>query len=165
MCIRDSQYSLPAVPFLVLAVISSLAIGQGWLRNKRKIVMWSIVAFLALAKYGYFWSIYLNSLDTWQATRQAVTLVQTKGSVLTTAQIAPHLTHRPVVKLTSAKSPPANLAEFDYILLNLSHPGWLSDREFATNLVESLKKTQLFELRYHQDGVHLFVKEVFRNGV
>ncbi|NMF61922.1 hypothetical protein DP113_06845 [Brasilonema octagenarum UFV-E1] len=160
-----NQYSLPAVPFLVLAVISSLAIGQGWLRNKRKIVMWSIVAFLALAKYGYFWSIYLNSLDTWQATRQAVTLVQTKGSVLTTAQIAPHLTHRPVVKLTSAKSPPANLAEFDYILLNLSHPGWLSDREFATNLVESLKKTQLFELRYHQDGVHLFVKEVFRNGV
>ncbi|NMG22706.1 DUF2079 domain-containing protein [Brasilonema bromeliae] len=159
------QYSLPAVPFLILSIISTLATGRGWLRNKRNITLWSIVAFIALAKYGYFWSIYSDSLDTWQATRQAVALVQTKGSVLTTAEIAPHLTHRPVVELTSANSPPANLAKFDYILLNVTHPGWQSDQEFATNLVESLKKTQLFQLRYHQDGVHLFVKEVFRNGV
>lgn len=159
------QYSLPIVPFLVLGIISSLSAGRGWLHNKQKIVLWSIVAFLALAKYGYFWAIYLDSLDTWQATRQAVALVQTKGSVLTTAEIAPHLTHRAVVQLTSANSPPPNLAEFDYILLNLRHPGWQSNQEFATNLVESAKKTQLFQLRYHQDDVHLFVKEVLRNRV
>ncbi|WP_169216714.1 DUF2079 domain-containing protein [Brasilonema sp. UFV-L1] len=159
------QYSLPAVPFLVLSIISTLATGQGWLRNKRNIILWSLVAFIALAKYGYFWSIYSDSLDTWQATRQAVALVQTKGPVLTTAEIAPHITHRPVVELTSAKLPPANLAKFDYILLNLSHPGWQSDQEFAANLVNNLKKTQLFQLRYQQDGVYLFVKGVFRSSI
>ena len=159
------QYSLPAVPFLVLAVISTLAAGRGWLRNKRQIILWSLVAFMALAKYGYFFSIYIDSLDTWQATRQAVALVQTKGPVLTTAEIAPHLTHRPVVKLTSVYSPPHNLAEFDYILLDVTHPGWQSNREFATNLVNQLNNTQLFQLRYQRDGVYLFVKEVFRNGI
>ncbi|OKH60524.1 DUF2079 domain-containing protein [Scytonema sp. HK-05] len=159
------QYSLPAVPFLVLAVISTLAARRGWLRSKRQIILWSLVAFMALAKYGYFWSIYVDSLDTWQATRQAVALVQTKRPVLTTAEIAPHLTHRPVVKLTSVYSPPHNLAEFDYILLDVTHPGWQSNREFASNLVNQLKNTQLFQLRYQRDGVHLFVKKVFPNGV
>lgn len=145
----------------MLAVISSLSSGQGWLRNRQKIILWSLVAFIALAKYGYFWSIYLDSLDTWQATRQAVALVQTRGPVLTTAEIAPHLTHRQVIKLTSAKSPPANLAKFDYILLNVSHPGWQSHQKFAANLVNNLNRTQLFQLRYQQDGVYLFVKGVF----
>jgi hypothetical protein len=120
---------------------------------------------MALAKYGYFFSIYVDSLDTWQATRQAIALVQTKGPVLTTAEIAPHLTHRPVVKLTSVYSPPNNLAEFDYILLDVIYPGWQSDREFATNLVNQLNNTQLFQLRYQRDGVYLFVKEVFHNSV
>ena len=84
---------------------------------------------------------------------------------MTTAEIAPHLTHRAVVKLTSVYSPPANLADFDYILLDVSHPGWQSHREFATNLVNQLNSTQLFKLRYQRDGVYLFVKEVFRNGL
>ncbi|ARV63215.1 hypothetical protein BZZ01_24725 [Nostocales cyanobacterium HT-58-2] len=154
------QYSLPAVPFLVLAVISSLATNRGWLRNKRQIILWSLVAFMALAKYGYFWSIYLDSLDTWQATRQAIALVKTQGRVLTTAEIAPHLTHRPVVKLTIAQSPPVNLVDFDYILLNVSHPGWLSHQEFATDIVNQLKNTQLFQLRYQRDGIYLFVKSL-----
>lgn len=152
------QYSLPLVPFLVLAVISTLAAGRGWLRNKRQIILWSLVAFLALAKYGYFVSIYVDSLDTWQATRQAIALVQTKGAVLTTAEIAPHLTQRPVVKLTSVYSPPHNLAEYDYILLDVTHPGWQSNQKFATNLVNQLNNTQLFQLRYQRDGVYLFVK-------
>jgi len=159
------QYSLPLVPFLVLTVISTLAAGRGWLRNKRQIILWSLVAFMALAKYGYFASIYVDSLDTWQATRQAIALVQTKGAVLTTAEIAPHLTQRPVVKLTSVYSPPDNLAEFDYILLDVTHPGWQSDQEFAANLVNQINNTQLFQVRYQRDGVHLFVKKVFRNGV
>lgn len=34
------QYSIPALPFLLLAVISSLAAGRGWLQNKRAIILW-----------------------------------------------------------------------------------------------------------------------------
>jgi len=154
------QYSVPLVPFLLVAVISTLAAGGGWVRSGRAIILWSLVAFIALAKYGYFGSIYLNSLDTWQATHEAIALVKTKGGVLTTAEIAPHLTHRQRVKLTDAKSPPANLAQFDYILLNVRHPGWLSNQEFATSLVNQLKNTQEFQLSYQRDDVHLFAKKL-----
>lgn len=152
------HYSLPIVPFLLVAVISSLAAGCGWLRNGRLITLWSLVAFLALAKYGYFGSIYLDSLDTLQATQQAIAKVQTQGGVLTTAEIAPHLTHRQLIKLTDANSPPNDLTQFDYVLLNVRHPGWLSNSEFATSLVNQLKNTQEFQLSYQQDDVYLFAK-------
>ena len=165
------QYSVPILPFLVVAVISSLAYSNQQkgktifdrlpLPNyplPRVIVIWSLIAFLALAKYGYFWTIYLNGLDTLPATKEAISLVETKDSVLTTAQIAPHLAHRPVVKLTQAHAPPANLAEFDYVLLNLRYPGWMSDREFVKNLVTKLKNTPQFQLKYQRDDIYLFTK-------
>lgn len=152
------HYSLPILPFLLLVVISSLAANRAWLRNGRLITLWSLVAFLALAKYGYFGSIYLDSLDTLQATRQAIAQVATKGGVLTTAEIAPHLTHRQLIKLTDANSPPANLTQFEYVLLNVRHPGWLSNSEFATSLVNQLKSNQEFQLSYQRDDVYLFTQ-------
>jgi hypothetical protein len=122
------------------------------------IVIWSFIAFFVLAKYGYFWTIYLDSIDTWQATREAISLVQTKGNVLTTSHIAPHLTHRPAIKLTQAHAPPANLTEFEYVLLNLRYPGWMSDREFVNNLIAQLKNTPQFKLKYQRDDIYLFIK-------
>lgn len=165
------QYSVPILPFLLVAVISSLA-SSNQQKGKtifdrlplpnyplpRVIVIWSLIAFLALAKYGYFWTIYLNGLDTLPATKEAISLVETKGSVLTTSQIAPHLAHRPVVQFTQAHAPPANLAEFDYVLLNLRYPGWMSDREFVKNLVTKLKNTPQFQLKYQRDDIYLFTK-------
>ncbi|MEG4350539.1 DUF2079 domain-containing protein [Microcoleus sp. LAD1_D3] len=165
------QYSVPILPFLLVAVISSLA-ASNQQKGKtiferlpipnyplpRVIVVWSLIAFLALAKYGYFWTIYLNGIDTLPATREAISLVETKGSVLTTSQIAPHLAHRPVVRLTHANAPPANLAEFDYVLLNLRYPGWMSDRDFVENLVTQLKNTPQFQLKYQRDDIYLFTK-------
>jgi uncharacterized membrane protein len=165
------QYSIPILPFLLVTVISSLA-ASNQQKGKtifdrlpipnyplpRVIVIWSLIAFLALAKYGYFWTIYLNGIDTLSATKEAISLVETKGSVLTSAQIAPHLAHRPVVKLTQADAPPANLAEFDYILLNLRYPGWMSDRAFVENLITQLKNNPQFQLKYQQDDIYLFTQ-------
>ncbi|MEG4500824.1 DUF2079 domain-containing protein [Microcoleus sp. F10-C6] len=165
------QYSLPILPFLLVVVISSLA-DRNQPQGKtifdrlpvpnfplpRVIVIWSLIAFLALAKYGYFWTIYLDSLDTWPATREAIALVNTKGSVLTTSHIAPHLTHRPIVKLTQAHAPPANLAEFEYILVNQRYPGWMSDREFVKNLVTQLQNHPQFQLKYQRDDIYLFTQ-------
>ncbi|WP_138499393.1 DUF2079 domain-containing protein [Nostoc sp. PA-18-2419] len=152
------QYSLPALPFLLLAVISSLAAGKGWLQNKRAIILWSLVAFLSLAKFTYFGGRYLAYIDTWQATREAIAQVQTQGSVYTTVKIAPHLSHRKLITLTNADSPPVNLNVFDYILLNVRHPGWLSNQEFAISLVNQLKNNQQFKLKYQRDDVYLFVQ-------
>nr|WP_324603603.1 DUF2079 domain-containing protein [Kamptonema formosum] len=167
------QYSLPLLPFLLVAVIATLAASEktgGKIKLPitnyqlpitnyqlpKVIVIWSLVTFLALAKYGYFWTIYLDSLDTWQATRNAIALVQTKGSVLTTAYIAPHLSHRQIIKLTNASVPLNHLTDFDYVLLNLRHPGWNSNKEFAATLVSQLKNNPQFQLNYQQDDVYLF---------
>ncbi|MEA5593942.1 DUF2079 domain-containing protein [Rivularia sp. UHCC 0363] len=153
-----NQYSLPALPFLLLTVIATLAAGKGWLKKPRKIILWSFIVFLALAKYGYFWSIYLDTLDTWKATREAVSQVQTEGGVLTTATIAPHLAHRKLIELTNADLPLTDVTKYDYILLNLRHPGWLSNLDFVTGLISQLKDNQKFNLQYQRDDVFLFIK-------
>ena len=168
------QYSIPIFPFLLVAVIANLSDSNqpefktpkifekirissfSWDRN---LVIWALIAFLCLAKYGYFWTIYLEALDTLPATKEAISLVQTKGNVLTTANIAPHLAHRPVVKLTQAHTPPANLTEFDYVLLNWRYPGWMSDRDFVQNLVTQLTNNPKFQLKYQRDDIYLFTKQ------
>lgn len=152
------QYSLPILPFLLLAVIASLVSGRGWLKHQRSVIIWSVVAFLALAKFGYLGSRYLENLDTWQATREAVALVSTKGSVLTTAYIAPHLSQRSLIRVTNVAAPSANLAEFDYVLLDVRHPGLDSNQEFATGLVQQLQNSPKFQSTYQKNDVFLFAK-------
>jgi uncharacterized membrane protein len=181
------HYSLPVLPFLLLAVIAKLSTGEtpvptsgcispvpkndnisecrtgvsfvpkAFQNRDALLVGWAMLAFLALAKYGYFGSIYLDYLDTWQATREAIAEVKTGGSVLTAHEIAPHLTHRQVVKFTNVSSPP-RIADFDYILLNVRHPGWASTQEFAAGLVGEVKNSRQFQLVYQRDEVYLFVK-------
>ncbi|MFM6026117.1 MAG: DUF2079 domain-containing protein, partial [Dolichospermum sp.] len=78
------QYTLPALPFLILAVIASLAVGKGLLQNKRGIIIWSLITFLCLAKFTHFTGKYLESIDNLPATREAISLVKNQGSVYTT---------------------------------------------------------------------------------
>jgi uncharacterized membrane protein len=161
------QYSIAVLPFLLVAVISTLAAGKGWLRSRRAIIVWSFLTFVVLGKYVYFWSSYPASVDTWQGAREAIALIQTPGGVLTTNDIAPHVTERPVVKLALAETPTADVkaaastdfTEIDYILLNVRHPGWLSTSEYAAGLVERFKQDKLFQLSYQRDDVYLFVKK------
>lgn len=157
------QYSLPVLPFLILVVISSLRsdLGsqKGWLRSNRALILWALLGFLILSRLHFFAGRYWQSLDTWQATTEAIAKVKAnpdQGGVLTTAEIAPHLTHRPLVKLAITDPPPADLTRFKHILLNVKHPGWLSNPEFATGLVNQLKITPQFRLIYQKDDVYLF---------
>ena len=175
------QYSIPILPFLIVAMISSLAHSEQYLGKwvlslwhrqnltlklvqpknilHKLIIVWSLISFLSLAKFGYFWSIYLQEIDTWTANHQATNLIKTTpGSVLTTANLAPHLTHRPVLKFTNVDAPPTDLIQFDYVLLNVRHPGWKSNSKFANNLVYKLQELPQFKLKYYQDDVYLFEK-------
>ena len=152
------QYSLPIVPFLLLTAIASLAAGNSWLKTNRNIIIWSIIAFLALAKVGYFSSKYLNSLDTWKATHEALTMIDTQGSILTSAHIATHLTHRSIVELAIEGSDSKDVTQFDYILLNLRHPGWNSSSEIVNNLLNQAKQNSQFQLVYQKDDIFLFQK-------
>ena len=154
------QYSLPILPFIILTVISSFAANKSWLRNPRTILIWALVAFLALGKYGFFWSRYLRSIDTWQATREAIAQVETKEAVLTTHSIYPHLSHRSKIQFVDDLSGGIpDLKQFKYILLNVRHPDGTRNPEFAANLVNQLKNNQLFRLVKERDEVYLFVKK------
>ncbi|MEG4571414.1 DUF2079 domain-containing protein [Microcoleus sp. N3A4] len=202
------QYSVPIFPFLLTAVISTLADRQtrglnfwknatnylwnrrGWIHKiwhrislqhiwnhriwlhrgsrwgrslfansllSKLLILWSILTFLVLAKYGYFWTVYLDSMDTWQATRQAINLVQTQGNVLTDNSLATHLAHRSTIKLLHQVANGQSLNEFEYILLNLRHP-WHDTADTAASIGAQLKKSPLFQISYQQDDVFLFEK-------
>ena len=153
------QYSLPIVPWLFLVVISTMATQKAWIKSKRGILVWSVIAFLALAKFGYFGSLYLVSLDTWQATREAIAQIKTKEGVLTTTDIAPHLTHRPIVRLTTIGSESNDLSEIKYVLLNFRHPGWASSIETVRILGEKIRQKPEFKIEYQKDDVVLFIKQ------
>ena len=86
------QYSLPIIPWLFLIVIMAMGSKQIWFKSQRNILIWSIVAFIALGKYGYFGSIYLQNWDTLSASNKAIALIKDRASVLTTTDLAPHLT-------------------------------------------------------------------------
>ena len=151
------QYSLPIIPWLFLIVIMAMNGKQVWF-NQRSILIWSVVAWLALAKYGYFGSIYLQTWDTWEATRNAIALIGDRQGVLTTTDIAPHLTHRSLIGLTTTDLNYEELEKFRYILLNLRHPGWGSSPEIAHSLHDKLKQTSKFQLQFERDDVFLFIK-------
>jgi uncharacterized membrane protein len=151
-----TQYSLPILPFLFLTVIATLAHNSNWLKQPKWIITWAIIAFFALAKYGYFWSLYLNSLDTWSATQKALTQITTSESVLTTSRIAPHLTHREMIKLAIEGSQSLDLNQFNYILLDRRHPGWSSSPELIDDHLNKLNQNENFRLIVNQDDVFLY---------
>uniref|UniRef100_A0A832H503 DUF2079 domain-containing protein n=1 Tax=Oscillatoriales cyanobacterium SpSt-402 TaxID=2282168 RepID=A0A832H503_9CYAN len=154
------QYSLPALPFLFIAAIAALADGKGLLQKPRRIVLFALVGFVALAKVGYFGDRYLSALNTWQATRTALTTVSPTGSILTTAWIVPHVTHRSTVKVAIAGIEKHDLTQFNDILLNPQHPGWMSTPEFQQMLVTQLHQDPRFKLQFQRDGVYLFTRRL-----
>ncbi|NEO53358.1 MAG: DUF2079 domain-containing protein [Okeania sp. SIO3B5] len=178
------QYSLPAIGFLLLAVISCLAaaskaeenhisLDSSWKRElkipkfnlrlsvpnfqaPKMIILWSVLIFLLLGNVADLF-LYWQSLDTWQATKNAITYVKTEGGVLTDNRLAPHFTHRSTVKLLN-QTQPDNLDEFDYVVLNLRHP-WPDTEEAGIILFKSLQNNQEWKLNYQQNDVLVFQRE------
>ncbi len=141
-----------------------LSIRRSWRWGKllfanvsKLLILWSFLTFLILAKYGYFGTIYLESLDTWQATRQAINRVQTQGNLLTDNSLATHLAHRATIKLLHQVANGQSLNEFEYVLLNMRHP-WHDTADTAANVVAKLKSSPEFKISYQQNDVFLFHK-------
>ncbi len=155
------HYVLPIIPFLILAVIENLKTSPLSIGGIKRGLLGSLLAFLALGKYGFFWSIYLDSLETWSASRQALAQVTSQGGVLTTHELAPHLSHRRVIRFTDEGDPsqqPRSIQwdPFDYVLLNRRFPGWRSSKAFSAALIGELQHHEAFQLLYYRDGVYLF---------
>lgn len=148
------QYAVPILPFLLLVAIATLA-QRGRLWPSRKWVLaWSLVAFLALGKYTFFF-IYFRQLDTWPALREAVSRVPPQGGVLTDHQIAAHLSDRPMIKLVQVQGAQPDLAEFDHVLLNLRRP-WLRRREPVEAWLRRMQTEPQFRQTFAKDDIYLF---------
>jgi uncharacterized membrane protein len=150
------QYALPILPFLILTAIATLAqASRPWLKPQW-LITWSIIGFLALAKYPYFFGQYWQNWDNLAAMQTAVQKVTTPDSLLTSPQIAPHLSQRVNLQLAIKDAEPINPAPFTYILLNTRHPGWENSTETVKNLVYQLQQNPSFTLDYQQDDIYLF---------
>lgn len=152
------QYSLPILPFLALSAIATLAASDGWISSRRAIVTWSVITWLALAKFGYFGSKYLASIDTRNATKNAISRILTKEAVLAPATVVPHLTHRPIVEVIDNSNLQPNLDRFQYVILNTRHLGLNVNVSLVDNLLWRLKQTPKFRLDFQADDVYLFSK-------
>lgn len=154
------QYSVPIVPFLLLAVIASLAAGEGWLQQRKAIVSWVMAVFfglwglgIALSGSAYPHNWLPSSLAGWQATREAIALIPPESSVLTDNFLAPQLTHRSQVRLLVPI--PVNAGEYNYTLLNLRHP-WEETQQWSASLVSQLLTHPEFKPVFQRDEVYLF---------
>ena len=98
-----------------------------------------------------------RSFDILPATNNAITYVKTKGGVLTDNRLAPHFTHRSIVKLLN-QTEPDNLDEFDYVVLNLRHP-WPDTEEAGIILSKNLQNQEEWELSYQQNDVIVFQRQ------
>ncbi|MGK7942601.1 MAG: DUF2079 domain-containing protein, partial [Crocosphaera sp.] len=154
------QYSLPIIPFLIISVIITMKKNRSWLKQEKYIIIWSLICFLALAKYGYFTSRYLVSLDTWRTTNEAISKITSNGGVLTSTYIAPHLSQRPLIKLAENGAESFDLNQFDYLLLNQRYPGIESSPELIETLKQKARQNSNFELVYSKDDVYLFSKKI-----
>jgi uncharacterized membrane protein len=154
------QYSLPILPFLLLAAISTIANGRGFFKTNRSILIWSVGAFIILSNFFHFDRLYFNSLDTWDASKIAIAQISPDDNLIATNNFSPHLTHRKIVKLPTEKMVNSNWDEFKYILLNLRRPGFMSSPEITKIFLQKLKNKPEFKLKFQKDDVFLFEKIV-----
>ena len=132
---------------------------KSWFRQNKYIITWSLICFLALAKYGYFPSRYLESVDTWKATKEAISKISTQGNVLTSTYITPHLSQRAIIKLAENGSESWDFNQFNYILLNQRHPGRESSPELIETIKEKVGQNDNFNLKYKKDDIYLFTQK------
>lgn len=156
------HYSLLIFPFIIIWLIQSISYYQKqqkrrWLKP-RILIIWSIVAFLLLAKYEFFVTRYLSSLPNLRSLHTAVSLVQTDGGVLTTSRIAPHLSQRPLIKLTNINldSLPDGDNNFKYVIIDANTK---NKPEFSSGLITQLQVNQAFDLMYQKDNIYLFTQK------
>lgn len=158
------HYSLPIFPFLIIWLLNSVQRFQAenkrhWLTPKI-LIIWSLITFLALAKYEFFITRYLSSWSNIESLHKVVRLVETDGSVLTTARIAPHLSHRQIIKQINPDWQPDNSASeiFDYIVLDFRSQNNTGEQSLRPDLKEELTNSGKYSLKFQKNDVLLFVK-------
>lgn len=153
------QYTAPIFPFLLVWLAWSLAQEprRSWLSTK-VLWVWFGMAFLALAKYGYFFSLFRPDPAVWEAERAAVRLIAGSGGVLAPSHLGPHLSHRAIVDFPRARAGVPDLAPYQYLVVNVRRPGWESDETVARLLLDRALGDPERNLVFEQSGVYVFAR-------
>ncbi|MEB3291986.1 MAG: DUF2079 domain-containing protein [Synechococcales bacterium] len=147
------QYSVPIFPFLILVAIAGFPTRMAWFRTRKVLVIWALIGFLALGKWGLFW-IYAKHTDTWSAARTAIGLIQDARPVLADSHLVPHVSHRVTIQRIEGNSP---IEPYAHVLINAKRP-WLNDRAGIAALLEKLQQNPTFRKTFDRDGILLYQK-------
>jgi uncharacterized membrane protein len=163
--VRDliHHYSLPIIPFIFTWLIYSLSDIQmrktrSWISPKI-LFLWSLIAFFALAKYGYFQSRYFPLMPYNNSVKDAMALVDSRGSVITSSYIANHLSHRSQIYLMQGESMLKRIEDLrpEYILISLKHLDHPITIEQASFIVSKLKQNNSYHLEYEDNEKNVFL--------
>ena len=156
------QYSLPIIPFLFIWLVASLVYlnrhrQRRWL-SPRWLILWSLMGWFALAKYGYYWTRYAPLYSNVEAVNGAVELVAAEDRVLTSGYVAPHLSQRSMIALLGENDNWQRIAhnQIDTVLIAKKHLGFDLSPIAATEMIDALRISPKFELVYQQQDVFLF---------
>lgn len=142
------QYSLPLAVLLVVASMDGLTIdlrqGRLWLTRRLWFCLfWATLSWALLAKPGYFFGLYLSRVDQVRPAQVFIKRIPTDAAVLTNSYLAPHLSHRPVIKqLFTEPLRNGELNQLDIALLNRHDPGWASNVQNTEATIEWLQAMQ-----------------------
>lgn len=152
------QYSLMVVPFLAITFVYAVAAGQSWFKRPYQIAIWSIGLVLigATARLAMVQRGQATDVASQLATREAVAMIAGKGGVLTTFEIAPHVSQRKLIQYVGNEFPIAPLDQFDYVFLNLKHDSLVNAGTFTTSVLDRVRADPSFKLEFDRDSVLLF---------
>ena len=158
------QYALPIIPFLFVWLIASVVYQQrhrlrSWL-SPRWLILWSLMAWMALAKYGYYWTRYAPLYSNIDAVNGATQLVKPDARVLTSGYVAPHLSQRSMITLLGNDNNVARVDkhQIDTVLIAKQHLGFGITPEAAEQTIRDLVSMSDFQLTYQQQDVFLLEK-------
>ncbi|KKZ14129.1 MAG: hypothetical protein TH68_05670 [Candidatus Synechococcus spongiarum 142] len=142
------QYNLPIAVLLVVASMDGLTAdlrqGRFWLTRRLWFCcFWATLSWALLAKPGYFLDRYLSRVDQVRPAHDLIRRIPPDAAVLTNSHLAPHLSHRRMVKeLFTKRLSKEELGQLDIALLNRHDPGWASNVQHTTATIEQLQAMQ-----------------------
>ena len=133
------HYSLPIALVINISCIDSIK-SINFLITFRRIFIWLLICWSALAKPWFFIGPYLNRIDSLAPAYEAFSLISNEDRILTTSYFVPHLSQRLKIDFPRPENYKYNLNDFDTLLLNHSDPGWGSDAKIQEKFIYEAKE-------------------------
>jgi uncharacterized membrane protein len=160
-----SHYSLLVAPFVALSLVYGVASGRCFLTRPRFIAAWS-VALLFVGLVGRLAIMNRGGgdlADDRMLTLESIKRLDRSGALLTTHEIAPHVSHRRMVQYVGRIHPMSSLDHFDYVLLNRAHGSLRAERDLTEQLVRKIESGRYgrFERAFEKDSTVLYRRDPF----